>query len=214
MPKFQPKNAAPLKLPGMAIEMWPVDKPVDYPKNARKWTDQAIAKVAASIREYGFRQPIVVDADGVIVIGHLRRRAAQSLGLAEVPVHVASDLSPKQIKGLRLMDNRSNQEASWDQMLLGSEMMDLKGFDLDLKLTGFAKDEINSMFVFDDGWPAAEKTVERLEPGAMPEEDSNAMPQERGLQFRVIVDCIDEAHQTELLDRFKQEELKCRALIS
>lgn len=71
----------------MRVEMWPIDRPKDYPKNARKWTDKAIAKVAASIREFGFRQPLVVDSQEVIVIGHLRRTAARTLGLTEIPVH-------------------------------------------------------------------------------------------------------------------------------
>jgi ParB-like chromosome segregation protein Spo0J len=64
----------------MLIEYWPIDRPKDYPKNARKWSGQAIGKVAASIREYGFRQPVVVDVHDVIVIGHLRRAAARFWG--------------------------------------------------------------------------------------------------------------------------------------
>ena len=72
----------------MNIEYWPIDRPKPYPKNARKWGAAAVEKVASSIRAFGFRQPIVVDAQGVIVIGHLRL-AAIFLGLREVPVHAA-----------------------------------------------------------------------------------------------------------------------------
>ena len=90
----------------MLIELWPIDRPRPYPKNARKWTAGAIDKVASSIREYGFRQPIVVDAHDVIIIGHLRLAAAKKLGLSEVPIHVARDLSPEQVRGLRIADNR------------------------------------------------------------------------------------------------------------
>jgi ParB-like chromosome segregation protein Spo0J len=68
----------------MLIEMWPIDRPKDYPKNARKWGAHAVEKVAASIREYGFRQPVVVDVSDVIVIGHLRRAAERFLGLPEI----------------------------------------------------------------------------------------------------------------------------------
>src|SRR5580704_11920841 len=82
----------------MLIEYWPIDRPKDYPKNARKWSGQAIEKVAASIREYGWRQPVVVDVHDVVVIGHLRRAAGMYLGLTEVPVHVACDLTPAQIR--------------------------------------------------------------------------------------------------------------------
>jgi DNA modification methylase len=129
----------------MLIEVWPIDRPKDYPKNARKWSAQAVAKVASSIREYGWRQPVVVDANGVIVIGHLRRAAGKFLGLSEVPVHVARDLTPAQIRGLRLADNRTNQEASWDEDLLALEIAELSGLDFDLSLTGFDVNELDSL---------------------------------------------------------------------
>ena len=127
----------------MPIELWPIDRPKDYPKNARKWSGQAIEKVASSIREYGWRQPVVVDADDVIVIGHLRRAAGRFLSLTEVPVHVAHDLTPAQIRGLRLADNRTNQESSWDEELLASEIADLNNLDFDLGLTGFDVHELD-----------------------------------------------------------------------
>jgi DNA modification methylase len=127
------------------IELWPIDRPKPYPKNARKWNAAAVAKVAASIREYGFRQPIVVDVHDVIVIGHLRREAAKSLGLTHVPVHVARDLTPAQIRGLRLADNRTNQEASWNEDLLGPELADLGALGFDLGLTGFDVHELDKL---------------------------------------------------------------------
>jgi len=129
----------------MLIEVWPIDGPKDYPKNARKWSGQAVEKVASSIREYGWRQPVVVDANGVIVIGHLRRAAGKSLGLTEIPVHVARDLTPAQIRGLRLADNRTNQESSWDEDLLALEIAELGGLDFDLSLTGFDVNELDSL---------------------------------------------------------------------
>jgi DNA modification methylase len=129
----------------MLIEQWPIDRPKDYPKNARKWSAQAVKKVAASIEAYGWRQPVVVDVEGVIVIGHLRRAAGRFLGLTEIPVHVARDLTPAQIRGLRLADNRTNQEASWDEDLLGLELAELKDLDFDLGLTGFDMNELDSL---------------------------------------------------------------------
>ena len=127
----------------MQIENWPITRPKPYPKNARKWSNQAIEKVAASIREYGWRQPVVVDANDVIVIGHLRCAAGRFLGLTEVPVHVARDLTPAQIRGLRLADNRTNQEASWDDELLGPELVELSELGFDLGLTGFNESELD-----------------------------------------------------------------------
>ncbi len=151
----------------MQIEQWPIDKPIDYPKNARVWSKHAIAKVADSIRAYGFRQPIVVDKHGVICIGHLRRTAARSLGMTEVPVHVAKDLSAAQIRGLRLMDNRSAQEATSDLEALGAEFLELKAMDFDLSLTGFDIREIDSFTLQpnaaeDDVPPVPEAPVSQL----------------------------------------------------
>jgi DNA modification methylase len=127
------------------IELWPIDRPKPFPKNARHWNAAAVAKVAASIREYGFRQPIVVDVHDVICIGHLRLAAAKALGLKEVPVHVARDLTPAQIRGLRLADNRTNQEAAWNDDLLGPELAELSDLGFDLTLTGFDVYEIDKL---------------------------------------------------------------------
>lgn len=129
----------------MLIEHWAIDRPQPYPKNARKWTSGAVDKVAASIREFGFRQPLVVDGDGVIIIGHLRLAAAKKLGLKEVPVHVAKDLSPEQVRGLRIMDNRSHEEAEWDLALLAPEIGDLRDLAFDLSLTGLNDREIDNL---------------------------------------------------------------------
>jgi len=126
------------------IESWPIDRPKDYPKNARKWTPAAVEKVASSIREYGWRQPVVVDAHEVIIIGHLRRAAGRKAGMTECPVHVARDLTPEQVRGLRLMDNRSHEEAAWDFELLGPELIDLQRLGFGLELTGFDEQELAS----------------------------------------------------------------------
>lgn len=123
--------------PSFAIEWWDVDRPVDYPLNARKWKPEAVAKVAMSIKTYGWRQPIVVDKAEVICIGHLRRAAARQAGLKQVPVHIAADLTPEQIRGLRLADNRTHDEAEWDTELLTREFGELKALDFELTQTGF-----------------------------------------------------------------------------
>lgn len=139
------KPAKPIKLDKnatLAVEMWPIDKPLGYPKNARKLSDKAVAKCAASIQAFGWRQPIVVDNKGVIIAGHTRLLAAQQLGLKEVPVHVADNLTAAQVRAYRLADNRTAQETSWDLELLGPELLELQALDLDLSLTGFDADEL------------------------------------------------------------------------
>lgn len=103
-----------------------------YDKNAKKHDKTQIANVAESIKQYGFVQPIVIDADGVIVIGHCRALAAKKLGMKEVPCVCVDDLTPKQVNALRLVDNKSN-ESAWDMDLLAEELpeLDLSAFDFE-----------------------------------------------------------------------------------
>ena len=101
--------------------------------------------VAKSIREFGFRQPIVVDAEGVIICGHTRWKAAQQLGLEKAPVHVAKDLTPAKIKAYRIADNKSGEIAEWNYDLLPIELADLQGMDFDLDLLGFSRDELATL---------------------------------------------------------------------
>src|SRR5450432_2289714 len=127
----------------MKIIQWAIDRLIPYARNARKIPQEAIDKVAASIKEFGWRQPIVVDSERVVVAGHVRLLAAKQLGLEKVPVHVATDLTPGQIKAFRLMDNRSHQESGWDMELLGPELLDLQNLGYgNLELTGFDEQEI------------------------------------------------------------------------
>src|SRR5690348_16929232 len=115
----------------MQVALWPIAKITPYPGNPRL-NDDAVAAVAASIREFGFRQPIVVDAEGVIICGHTRWKAAQQLGLEKVPVHVAKDLTPEQLRAYRIADNQTANLSSWDLELLPLELSELKALDFDL----------------------------------------------------------------------------------
>ena len=134
----------------MQIEMWDIDRPKDYKNNARKWSAQAVAKVGSSIKTYGWRQPVVVDREEVIVIGHLRRAAGKSVGEKQCPVHVADNLTPQQIRGLRLADNRTSQESVWDDELLARELQELAEADFDLSLTGFDPRELEDLLTLPD----------------------------------------------------------------
>jgi DNA modification methylase len=127
----------------MNVTSWPIERIIPFARNARKIPPEAIDKVAASIKEFGWRVPIVLDKDGVIICGHTRLLAAKKLGLQEVPVHVADNLTPAQVRAYRLLDNRSHEETAWDEDRLGLELLDLKGTGLDLNLTGFDTDEID-----------------------------------------------------------------------
>ncbi|CAN5470520.1 DNA modification methylase [soil metagenome] len=125
----------------MKIELWKIDDVTPYPGNPRI-NDDAVDAVAASLKEFGFRQPIVVDVDGVIVCGHTRFKAAQKLGLEKVPVHVAKDLTPEQIRAYRIADNQTASLATWDYDLLPIEIAGLKEANYDLGLLGFDPDEL------------------------------------------------------------------------
>jgi len=116
-------------------------KVVPYARNPRK-NQAAIANVAASIKEFGWRQPIVVNSEMVIIVGHTRYLAALQLGLEKIPVHVAEGLTPQQIKAYRIMDNRSHEASEWDDSLLAIELNELQDADFDMDLTGFDEDEL------------------------------------------------------------------------
>ncbi|MCC7407228.1 MAG: ParB N-terminal domain-containing protein [Phycisphaeraceae bacterium] len=124
------------------VELRPIETITPYPGNPRQ-NDEAVEAVAASLREFGFRQPIVVDEQGVIIVGHTRFKAAKKLGLEKVPVHVATDLTPAQVKAYRIADNQTANLAEWDYELLPIELAGLQEVNFDLGLLGFDAEELN-----------------------------------------------------------------------
>lgn len=128
----------------MKVESVPIERVVPYARNPRR-NEAAVAKVAASLKEFGWRQPIVVDAEFVVIAGHTRLAAARSLGMPTVPVHVAEGLTAAQVKAYRLADNRVAEEAEWDSDLLALELGELSGDGFDLALTGFDDDELTAL---------------------------------------------------------------------
>lgn len=119
-----------------------------YPKNAKKHDETQIANVAESIKQFGWQQPIVCDADGVIIIGHCRLLAAKKLGLKKVPVKTVDNLSEEQVKKLRALDNKLN-ESEWDFDLLAEDIgeLDFSGFDIDW---GFPENEEEKEIIEDE----------------------------------------------------------------
>ena len=146
----------------MEIEEIDIDQVIPYEKNPRK-KDKAIDIVATSIKEYGIKQPIVVDSNNIIVVGHTRYEACKKLGIDKIPVLRAKDLSDAQIKGYRIMDNKSNEFAEWDTDLLNQEILELKDSNFDLELTGFEDSETDFMTgddaEEDDYEPPAEEDI-------------------------------------------------------
>ena len=108
----------------LKVEQRPLTALIPYKRNPRR-NDAAVERVAASLREFGWKQPIVVDSEGVIVVGHTRFAAAQSLGWTHAPVVVAADLTPEQIRAYRIADNKTAEFATWDPAMLAAEMAEL-----------------------------------------------------------------------------------------
>ena len=116
---------------GVNVKMVPIGEVVPYDKNPRL-NDKAVDAVASSIREFGFKVPIVVDGEGVVVSGHTRLKAAKSLGITEVPVIVADDLDETKIKAFRLADNKVAELADWDESMLAEELAELADLNYDM----------------------------------------------------------------------------------
>lgn len=163
-----------------------------YARNARTHSEAQVAQIAASIKEFGFTNPVLIDPDGTIIAGHGRVLAALKLGLDTVPCIVLGHLTEAQRRAYVLADNRIALNSGWDADMLRLEAADLSRMGVDLAALGFGKTELAKM--------AAEPV--------------DSAPKLGGLAYKVVVDCDDEAQQTELLDRFEAEGLTCRALIS
>lgn len=125
----------------MKTESVDISKIIPYGNNPRE-NEEAIENVSLSIQEYGFRQPIVVDENYVVLAGHTRLQAGKKLKLKQVPVHIAEGLSEAQKKGYRLMDNKSAEKSNWNKKSLSLELLDLQEVNFDMNMTGFSDKEV------------------------------------------------------------------------
>jgi DNA modification methylase len=135
----------------MQIKTFKINELIEYARNPRK-NDAVVDKMVGCIKEFGFRIPIVAKSDGSVVDGHLRLKAAKKLGMTEVPVVIADDLTDAQIKAFRLAVNQSANWAEWDEELLKAEFEELKNLNFDLDLTGFDLSEVEK-FLNDSAEP-------------------------------------------------------------
>ena len=150
-----------------------------YEHNPRK-NDEAVEKVANSIKQFGFKQPIVVDKDGIIIVGHTRYKAALELGFDSVPVFVADDLSEEQAKAYRLVDNKTNEFANWDFDALNLELFDIENIDM-------------SQFGFEFN-----ESTDDIKEANYDESIS------------VVIDCEDDIEAEEIFNQLTDEGYKCR----
>lgn len=173
-----------------SIVMLPVSEVRPYEKNPRK-NAEAVKYVRASIEKFGFKQPIVIDSNRVIISGHTRLEAAKSLGMAEVPCIVADDLTEAQAKALRLADNKVAEFSEWEMNLLGGELGELA--------------EISDIDMGDFGF---EDNLDKIG-----DEEENGT-EEKGVNlsetFQIIVECENEIEQQEIFEKLSGEGYKCR----
>lgn len=155
-------NLPPIKSwPAMSVEARPLADLVPYARNARTHSPEQVDQVAASMREWGWTMPILVDESGMIIAGHCRVLAAQKLGIAEAPVMVASGWSESKKRAYVLADNKLAENAGWDQELLRTELQALADDDFALDLVGFSDEELSTLF--------ADKTEGLTDPDDVPE---------------------------------------------
>ena len=131
--------------PADKIEQWNIDKLIPYARNSRTHSDEQVAQIAASIKEFGFTNPVLIDNEGVIIAGHGRIMAARKLAMTEVPCIRLGHLTKTQIRALVIADNRLALNAGWDNAMLATEFKDLMDLGFDVGLTGFTDDEIEAL---------------------------------------------------------------------
>lgn len=151
------------------IELWPVERLVPYERNARTHSTEQVAQLRASIAEFGFTNPILVDGKDGVIAGHGRLEAARELGLAEVPVVVLDHLTPAQRRAYIIADNKLALNASWDMNLLQQEVAGLQLQDFDLDLLGFDKQELADLMTLDELEQDATQSPAEPEPHRCPE---------------------------------------------
>jgi ParB-like chromosome segregation protein Spo0J len=187
------KKSAEQAWPADHVERRPVSSLTPYARNARTHTEAQVAQIAASIREWGWTIPVLIDETGMLIAGHARVMAAQQLGLPDVPVMIATGWSEPQKQAYVLADNKLALNAGWDADMLRVELVDLKGGGADLEMLGFTAHELKKML-------------------AEPEELNGDSGLDSGLQYQIIIDCTDEQDQAETLARLQGDGRICRPL--
>lgn len=168
------------------------DSLIPYARNSRTHSDEQVVQIAASIKEFGFLNPIIIDGDRGIIAGHGRVMAAQKLGLKELPCIEASHLSDTQRRAYIIADNKLALNAGWDDEMLRIELDELGDMGFDLELTGFSLDDIASLF---DG---------------SEQEDTEPTEQPYAETFSIVVECESEEEQERIFNRLDSEGYKCR----
>jgi ParB-like nuclease family protein len=137
--------AAKIQWPADRVERWSIERLIPYARNARTHSDAQVAQLAASIREWGWTMPVLVDAEGTLIAGHGRVLAARQLAIIDIPVMVATGWTEAQIKAYRIADNQLGTLSGWDDQLLGVELAELRDLGANLELVGFGVDAVDKL---------------------------------------------------------------------
>ena len=175
-----------------------IDKIIPYVNNPRN-NEEAIDKVASSIQEFGFKVPIVIDKDNVVITGHTRLLASKKLGLKEVPCVVANDLSEAQIKAFRIADNKVSEYSKWDKDLLRIELEGLEEMDFDLDLVNIDYSDFDL-------------EIDCIEDDFVEIKEREDLSDKVNSAYEIIIECDNEEEQEEMYNRFIEEGLRCRVL--
>lgn len=185
----------------MQIETLPVDLLIPYARNARTHSDAQVAQIAGSIREFGFTNPVLIDADGGIIAGHGRVTAARKLGMQEVPCIRLGHLNETQKRAYIIADNKLALNAGWDEAMLALELSALQIEDFDLSLTGFSGAELNGV-LGDTGLNEDQGVGDK----------DTAFNYEQ--KFSIIVMCESESHQASVYDKLVSDGYQCKVLVN
>ena len=152
--------------PADKVEQWPIEKLVPYAKNSRTHSEEQVAQIAASIREWGFTTAVLVDESGSIIAGHGRVMAARKLGMTSLPVMVAAGWTDAQKRAYVIADNKLALNAGWDNELLALELGELGDIGFDLELVGFTDEEIKALMPpdFEPGTEQDQGNLDQLDP--------------------------------------------------
>lgn len=183
----------------MIVEKIPVESLIPYARNARTHSDDQVAQIAASIREFGFCNPVLIDGVKGIIAGHGRVLAARKLGMQTVPCIELSHLNENQKRAYILADNRLALSAGWDEAMLALELSALQIEGFDLGLTGFDAVELDGALDAEAGGDDA------------PGDDEGIDYKEH---FAVLVECDSESHQADVFEKLKSDGYVCKVLVN
>lgn len=172
----------------------------NYEKNSRTHSADQITQIAKSIKEFGFTNPVLIDADNGIIAGHGRVAAAKQMGMAMVPCLRLTNLTDEQKRAYIIADNKLALNAGWDLDVLKMELQSLADLGFDLPLIGFSEDELKDLLPVDDYGKGKDSDSEN---GFVYSE-----------KFSIVVECDNEQHQQEVFDKFQKDGYVCRVLVN